>query len=222
MLKSSLPLFSRLIALFTLTTAALFAGAVLAQQAIVPLSPPQPVENDGKIEVLEFFSYACPHCFNLDAPLSTWIKKQPADVKFRRVPVDGINGYVGGVGLYYTLEAMGEIDRMHSRIFDAFHVEHVNIANPAKLNQWLEKNGVDVKKFEEMKNSFSVMTKIQRALKMNTDYKVSSVPTMAVNGRFQVVPTPGQSQEQLLASVEQVIQQSRTATPAPAKTAAKK
>ncbi|MBI3716688.1 MAG: thiol:disulfide interchange protein DsbA/DsbL [Betaproteobacteria bacterium] len=219
MLKSSLPAVSRLFALFA---AVLMAGAVSAQQSIVPLSPPQPVENDGKIEVLEFFSYACPHCFSLDAPISAWAKKQPSDVKFKRVPVDGINGYVGGVGLYYTLEAMGELDRMHARIFDAFHVEHVNIANPAKLNQWLEKNGVDVKKFEEMKNSFSIMTKIQRALKMNTDYKISSVPTITVNGRFQVVPTVGSTQEQLLANVDQIVQQSRAAAPAPAKAAAKK
>ncbi len=183
-------------------------GSVAAQQEIVPLNPPQPVENDGKIEVLEFFSYVCPHCDHLDPYLNAWVAKLPADVKFKRVPVDGINGYVGGVGLFYTLEAMGELDRLHSKIFDAFHREHVILANPATLNKWLEKNGVDVKKFETVKTSFSVMTKIERARKMNTDYKISGVPTIVVNGRMQVMAVSDPNR--MLANVDQVISQSRT------------
>ncbi len=182
-------------------------GSVAAQQEIAPLNPPQPVENDGKVEVLEFFSYVCPHCDHLDPYLSNWLKTVPADVRFKRVPVDGINGYVGGVGLFYALEAMGELDRLHAKIFDAFHREHVNLANPSTLNKWLEKNGVDVKKFETVKTSFSVMTKIQRAQKMNVDYKISGVPTIVVNGRMQVMASNDAAH--MLANVDQVISQSR-------------
>lgn len=210
------PPLSRLVA-FVVTAFAI--GGVAAQQDIVPLNPPQPVENDGKIEVLEFFSYACPHCANADGPITTWTGKQAADVKFRRVPVDGINGYVGGVSLFYTLEAMGELDRLHAKIFNAFHVEHVILANPATLNKWLEKNGVDPKKFEEVKSSFSVMTKTQRALKMNADYQVSYVPTMVVNGRFQVLQNQGPAK--LLEQTDKLIQQVRAAAPAKAAAAKK-
>lgn len=191
-------------------------GAMAQASDVVPLSPPQPVENDGKVEVLEFFSYACPHCMSLDAPLETWAKRQPADVKFKRIPVDGINGFNGATALFYTLEAMGQLDRMHTKIFDAFHVEHIILANPATLNKWLEKNGVDPKKYEEVQKSFSVATKIQRARKMNVDYKIASVPTMVVNGRFQVAQTSGP--ERLLGFIDQLINQARAAVaPAPAK-----
>ena len=196
------------------------AFGVFAQgNDVVPMNPPQPTENDGKIEVLEFFSYACPHCATLDPSLETWAKRQPVDVKFKRVPVDGINGFNGAAALFYALEAMGQLDRLHTKIFDAFHVEHVILANPATLNKWLEKNGVDPKKFEEVLKSFSVSTKVQRARKMNLDYKIESVPTLVVNGRFKVAQTSGP--ERLLGFVDQLIGQARAAsTPAAAVKAA--
>ncbi len=202
-----MPRFNNLQRLFALLASVFAIGLAAAQQDTAPLNPPQPVENDGKIEVLEFFSYACPHCDSLDPQITAWAKRQPADVKFKRVPVDGINGYVGGVGLFVTLDAMGELDRLHSKIFDAFHREHVNIANPATLNKWLEKNGVDVKKFEEVKQSFSVMTRMQRVLNMNQSYKIASVPSIIVNGKVQVLQLTGH--DQLLASMDRVIQQER-------------
>ena len=180
---------SLLVATFTM----LATGAASAQGVndVTPLNPPQPVENDGKIEVLEFFSYACGHCANLESSLAVWAKRQPADVKLKRIPVDGINGFMGAAGLFYTLEAMGQLERLHSKIFEAIHVERLILANPAILNKWLEKNGVDPRKFEELQKSFTVDTNIKRARKMNVDYKVSSVPAMVVNGRFQVAQTAG-------------------------------
>ena len=180
---------SLLVATFTM----LATGAASAQGVndVTPLNPPQPVENDGKIEVLEFFSYACGHCANLEPSLAVWAKRQPADVKLKRIPVDGINGFMGAAGLFYTLEAMGQLERLHSKIFEAIHVERLILANPAVLNKWLEKNGVDPRKFEELQKSFTVYTNIKRARKMNVDYKVSSVPAMVVNGRFQVAQTAG-------------------------------
>ena len=186
-----------------------FINIAGAQQEIVSLNPPQPVENDGKVEVLEFFSYACPHCDHLDKPLSIWATNQPADVKFRRVPVDGISGYVGGVALYYTLEAMGEIDRLHSKIFDGIHREHVILAIPAVLNKWLAMNGVDVGKFEAMKSSFSVATKVQRAQKMNLEYKIAGVPTIVVNGRTQILSVG--EPPRMLSNLDQVLRQVRAA-----------
>lgn len=192
---------SLIFAAFTL----LATAAASAQGAgdVIPLNPPQPVENDGKIEVLEFFSYACPHCANLDPALSAWTKRQAADVKVKRIPVDGINGYMGGAALFYTLDAMGQLERLHTKIFEAFHVDHVILANPAILNKWLEKNGVDPRKFEEVQKSFTVDTNIKRARKMNVDYKISSVPTLVVNGRFQVSQTAGP--ERLFGFIDRLI-----------------
>lgn len=189
--------------LFTAFTLLATAASAQAPSDITPLNPPQPVENDGKIEVLEFFSYACGHCANLDPALNIWAKRQSADVKLKRIPVDGINGFMGAAALFYTLEAMGQLDRLHTKIFEAIHVDRVILGSPAILNKWLEKNGVDPRKFEEVQKSFTVDTNIKRARKMNADYKISSVPTMVVNGRFQVSQTAGP--ERLFANIDRLI-----------------
>lgn len=191
--------------LLVATLTMLAAGAASAQGVndVTPLNPPQPVENDGKIEVLEFFSYACGHCANLEPSLAVWAKRQPADVKLKRIPVDGINGFMNATGLFYTLAAMGQLERLHSKIFEAIHVERLILANPAVLNKWLEKNGVDPRKFEEMQKSYTVDTNVKGARKMNVDYKVSSVPAMVVNGRFQVAQTAGP--ERLFGVIDRLI-----------------
>lgn len=164
--------------------AAVAFTAAYAQQGVTPINPPQPVENDGKVEVLEFFAYGCIHCANLEPSLEAWAKKQPPDVKFRRIPspvaIMGIDSTV----LYYSLEALGQIERLHPKIFEAIHLEKVTLGNPAVLNKWLEKNGVDPKKYEEAQKSFSVVTKAKRAVKMVEDYRINATPTMVVNGRF--------------------------------------
>lgn len=203
---------SLVFASFTLLAAA--SASAQRPTEVVPLNPPLPVENDGKIEVLEFFSYACPHCNHLDPELEKWIKRQPADVKVKRIPMDGINGYNSGASLFYTLEAMGQLDRLHSKIFDAFHVDYLILANPAVLNKWLEKNGVDPRKFEEVQKSFSVDSKVKRARAMPADYKINSVPTMVVNGRFQVVQLDGP--DRLFSTLDRLVNEAR----APRKSAA--
>ena len=166
----------------------LFAAVVFtaahAQQGVTPINPPQPVENDGKVEVLEFFAYGCIHCANLEPALEAWAKKQPPDVKLKRIPSPAAIMGIDSTVLYYSLEALGQIDRLHPKLFEAIHLEKVTVGNPAVLNKWLEKNGVDPKKYEEAQKSFSVVTKAKRAAKMVEDYRISATPTMAVNGRF--------------------------------------
>ena len=187
---------------------ALAFTAAYAQQRVTPLNSPQPVENDGKVEVLEFFAYGCIHCANLEPSLEAWAKKQPADVKVKRipspVPIMGIDSTV----VYYTLEALGQLDRLHAKIFNAAHLEKVVIGNPAILNTWLEKNGVDPKKYEEAQKSFSVVTKANRARKMVEDYKIHATPTIVVNGRFSVEQGNGGA-EAMFANIDELIGQTR-------------
>ena len=189
--------------LFTILT----FTAVHAQRA-TPLATPQPVENDGKVEVLEFFAYGCIHCANLEPSLESWAKRQPADVKLKRVPspvpVMGIDSTV----IYYSLEAMGQVDRLHAKIFDAIHLQKAVLGNPAALNKWLEKNGVDTKKYEEVQKSFSVVTKVNRARKMVVDYKIDATPTVVVNGRFSIEQGSA-GPEAMFANVDQLIAQAR-------------
>ena len=203
-------------------------GAQGAQREVTPLNPPQPVENNGKIEVLEFFAYGCIHCANLEPKLAEWSARLPADVKVRRVPaVFPVRGIDTGP-IFYTLEAMGLLEKLHQKIFDAANLENVMLGNPATLNKWLEKQGVDPKKYEEMLRSFSVQNKINRARKMSTDYKIQATPTLVVNGRYLVEQVAGA--ERLFSNIEQLIADARAAnkpvaaaaTPAAPATPAKK
>ena len=188
--------------------AAVAFTAAHAQQGVTPINPPQPVENDGKVEVLEFFAYGCIHCANLEPALEAWAKKQPPDVKLKRIPSPAAIMGIDSTVLYYSLEALGQIDRLHPKLFEAIHLEKVTVGNPAVLNKWLEKNGVDPKKYEEAQKSFSVVTKAKRAVKMVEDYRISATPTMVVNGRFLLEQGTTGAQV-LFANVDQQIAQAR-------------
>jgi protein dithiol oxidoreductase (disulfide-forming) len=185
---------------------------------VTPLNPPQTVENDGKIEVLEFFGYGCIHCANLEPRLEAWAKQQPADVKLKRIPVAFASRSIDSIPLFYTLEAMGLHEKLHQKIFDAANVENVILGNPATLNTWLQKQGVDPKKFEEVQKSFSVQNKIARARKMTSDYAIQSTPTIIVNGRYAVQQNAGA--DRLFANVDQLIAEARTSNKASAPIAA--
>jgi thiol:disulfide interchange protein DsbA len=181
---------------------------VHAQQGVTPLNPPQPVENDGKVEVLEFFAYGCIHCANLEPSLEAWAKKQPADVKLKRIPSPAAIMGIDSTVIFYTLEALGQLERLHAKIFEAVHLEKVTLGNPALLNKWLEKNGVDPKKYEEAQKSFSVVTKVKRANKMIEDYKINATPTMVVNGRYLLEQGAGGAPA-LFANIDQLVAQTR-------------
>jgi thiol:disulfide interchange protein DsbA len=205
--------------------ATLAVSAALAQPAqITPLSPPQPVENDGKIEVIEFFAYGCIHCANIEPRVKEWLGKQAADVKFKRVPSPFPVRGIDSVPIFYSLEAMGQLDRLHQKLFDAANLENVQLGHPPTLLKWLEKNGVKAADYESVQKSFAVDNRIKRANRMVQDYKVQSTPTFIVDGRHSI---PGLGLESF-ALIDQVIEQTRqkmkasTAAAAPAAPAKKK
>jgi protein dithiol oxidoreductase (disulfide-forming) len=179
---------------------ALFTSAALhAQPAgdVIRIDPPQPVEADGKIEVLEFFSYGCSHCNKMEPDIEKWAKTLPKDVRFRRVPAGEGFEFRGikSVPLFYTLEAMGKLDGLHAKILMAANVENVALGSPPVLKQWLTKNGVDAEKFDTMQRSFSVQSKVSSAMRMTQNYKLPSTPYFVVDGRVGVRPvdTPEQT-----------------------------
>jgi thiol:disulfide interchange protein DsbA len=198
-----------------------FIGAASSQSPrdIFPIDPPQPVANDGTVEVLEFFSYGCSHCANLEPALEAWAKKLPADVKFRRVP-SGFNMMgIDEVSLFHTLEAMGQLDRLHKKIFDAVHNDHAILGSKPILVKWLEKNGVDPAKYESVEKSFSVQTKVVRGKQLAGQYKITSTPTIVINGRTGAVQSGGASN--FLATIDRLIDEARQSN-APAKPTASK
>jgi thiol:disulfide interchange protein DsbA len=192
-----------------MTASALFVCAAFAQapKEVVPIDPPQPVANDGTVEVIEFFGYGCIHCANLEPALEAWVAKLPADVKFKRAPAGFSQAGIDDVPIYYTLEAMGEIQRLHKKIFEAIFNDRVTLGHKPTLLKWLEKQGVDPKKYESVENSFSVASKIKRGRELAGLYKVNATPMIAVNGRFLAQQIGGANN--FLATIDRLINDAR-------------
>lgn len=185
-----------------------FATAVQAATRVAGrdfsvLAPEQPVEAaKGKIEVIEFFWYGCPHCYNLEPFVEDWLKKLPADVQFRHVPAVFNERWARDAATFYTFEAMGVLDRVHRPFFDAIHVDRLKLDVPQALSDWLQKNKVDQAKFDETSRSFGVQSKVRRAQQLSVAYKIDGTPTMGVHGRYTVSPEQGRSQKGMFETVD--------------------
>lgn len=156
----------------------------------VQLASPQPVQAVGKkVEVIEFFMYHCPHCNVLEPYLAEWVKKQGDKILFKRVHMPSAGANDPEAHLYLTLEAMGKLDAMHAKVFRAIHVEHVRFNKDDVIIDWVAKNGIDKAKFLDAWNSFGVMTKMKRLPQILNAYKIDSVPTLVVDGRFMTSPS---------------------------------
>ena len=165
------------------------ARPLIEDQDYRVLKSQQTPEEPGKIEVIEFFSYKCPHCASFDPLLNAWIKKLPADVVVRRVPV-GVAfrpEFAPVQRLYYALEALGLEETLHSKVFDAIHKEHVELLSTEDMTAFMAKQGVSKEKFLAAYNAFGVQARIRRADAMLPAYLIRNVPTLAVDGRYIVI-----------------------------------
>ena len=151
----------------------------LALGKLAPVEAPK-----GKVEVIEFFWYSCPHCNAFEPALDDWVKRLPKDIAFKRVPVAFDDSFIPQQRLFYTLEAMNKVDELHAKVFHAIHVERQNLRTQDTIVTWAEKQGLDKAKFVELFNSFSVSTKARKGTQLQDAYKVSGVPALAVAGRF--------------------------------------
>lgn len=156
----------------------------------------------GKIEVLEFFWYSCSHCNAFEPTLDAWIKRVPADVIVRRVPVAFQDSFEPQQRLYYALEAMGLVDKVHGKVFAAIHAEKKNLAKPEAIIDWVASQGVDKAQFTQQFNSFTVATKAKRATQLQNAYKVEGVPAMGVAGQFYTDGSLAGGMERVLQVVE--------------------
>ena len=165
--------------------------------------------GSGKIEVLEFFWYSCPHCNQFEPAFEQWVKNAPKDVVVRRVPVAFRDDFVPQQRLYYTLEAMNLVEKMHIRVFTAIHGEKLMLNSDAAVLAWAEKQGIDKAKFEQAYKSFGVATKAKRAVQLQNDFKIEGVPSLGVAGRFYIDGTLAGSMPRALQVADALIAQSR-------------
>ena len=184
-------------------------GKPVEGQHYVKLNQPLPVTG-GKIEVIEFFWYGCPHCNAFEPALDDWARKLPEDVAFRRVPVAfREEPFTAHQKIFYALDAMGLIPTLHRKVFYAIHVERQRLDKPADISAFMVKNGVDGGKFMENFNSFSTQTKVRQASKLAADYKIDGVPAIGVHGKYFTSGTLAGSPEAALVVANWLIQRER-------------
>jgi thiol:disulfide interchange protein DsbA len=144
----------------------------------------QPVETGDRIEVIDFFFYACPYCNELQPHLERWQKRQPSDVALRRIPVVRHDSWVPLAKAYFTLEAMGEADRLHSSVYRSYHVDDLSMSQERVIAEWAAKQGLDREKFLEIYRSDETRRKVEHARKMTKDYGIQGTPSVVVDGRY--------------------------------------
>ena len=191
----------------TLSTGAAWAQAAAKEgKDYIKLAKPAATSaGAGKVEVVEFFWYSCPHCNAFEPTFAAWNNAAPADVAVVRVPVAFNASFVPQQKLYYALEGMGLLDTMHVRVFHAIHEERNRLANDDEIFTWIGKQGVDVAKFKEVYNSFTVSNQVRKATQLQQDYDVEGVPAMGVAGRYYTDGTKAGNMNNVLRVVEQLI-----------------
>ena len=194
------------------------AGTARAQGApkegthYVRLSTPATVTlptPDKKLEVVEFFWYGCPHCYAFEPTLEAWVKKLPADVSFRQVPVGFSAPHQLHQKLYYALEETGQLAAMHRKVFGAIHQQNTRLASESEIVAFASANGADGSKLAEAMKSFGVTTKANRAKQLSEGYKIDGVPALGINGRFYTSAALVGSHEKAVAVADFLIQLAR-------------
>jgi len=165
-----------------------------------------PVEAPaGRIEVVEFFWYNCPHCNAFEPALEAWIPKLPKDVAFRRAPVAFREDFVPQQRLYFALDALGLVDKLQAKVFAAIHTDKMDLSKPAGIIDWVAKQGVDKAKFTEQFNSFTVASKAAKSAQLQNAYRVEGVPALGVAGRYYVDGTLAKGMDRALKVVEALV-----------------
>jgi protein dithiol oxidoreductase (disulfide-forming) len=186
------------------------AGAFKEGSDYLKLGRPAPVDAPaGKVEVVEFFGYWCPHCANFEPSFHAWTKKVPAHVVVRRNPVAFRDENVPLQRLYFAIEAMDRVDDLHGKVFTAIHGERQRMVTTDEITAWVVKQGVDKDKFLGFYNSFGVAGKVQRAKQLTEAYQVDGVPSLGVGGQYYTSGTQAKSLQRALTVVEHLAEAGR-------------
>ena len=174
------------------------------------IEPAMNTENPAKIEVVEFFSYGCPHCADLHPYAAKWAAKLPSDVVLKRVPVGFGNPYYQNLArLHYALEAIGELARLDDAVFQAIHQKGLKLIDDKSILDWVSQQGVEAKKFSDAYSSFGVVSKAKRADQLAQAAKIRGVPALIVDGRYLMLNDNIRSHAELLSNTDKVIEKTR-------------
>jgi thiol:disulfide interchange protein DsbA len=177
------------------------------------VSPPQPVDAGNKVEVLEFFQYSCPHCYSFTPRVEAWRKKRAADIDYKRVPINWDNSTLNHTKIYFTLEQMNLLDKMHEKVFAAIQRERKRLLDPKEIADFMAANGIDRAQWESNFNSFAVATRTSRAGQVWRAYKIDSTPAAAVDGRFVTGPGMAGSLDGMVLVMDELVTRAQRERP---------
>ena len=184
-------------------------GAPVEGKDYVRLAQPVPMPSAGKVEVVEFFGYWCPHCNSFEPAIDAWSKKLPADVSFRRVPVAFSAPQEPYAKIYLALEALGQLEAVHRKVFTAIHVQRQRLEKDSEITAFVTANGLDAAKFMDTYKGFTVASKFKQARQLADANKIDGVPTIGIHGRFFTSPSLVGSGEQALRVTDYLIQRAK-------------
>ena len=181
--------------------------AAHAEGGYEPVTPPQPVQNPDKIEVIEFFWYGCPHCYHFEPELAAWLKSKPANVEFIRQPAVFSDLWAKHAKAFYTAEVLGVEDKLHADFFDAIQNKKQKLVTEDELAKFFVEHGVKEAEFHSAYNSFGVDAKMRQAEGMGKRYGITGVPSLIINGKYRVTGPSAKSQENMLPVANELIKQ---------------
>jgi protein dithiol oxidoreductase (disulfide-forming) len=187
-------------------------AAPVAGKDYEEIKPPQETSDPSKIVVTEFFSYQCPHCFRFAKPYEAWAVKLPSDVKSERVAVSiGHEAWVPAAQAFFALSAMKKVPAIDDALFGAIHRQQLRLDTEAALTDWVRRQGIDPAAFTQAYRSFSVKLNMKRADDLSRSYRLPSVPTLAIDGRYLVPISDDGNFNDQLEIVNALIDQARRA-----------
>jgi len=171
----------------------------------IRLDPPHAVTSGERIEVIEFFYYGCPVCYELEPTLSRWISNAPGSVALRRVPALSSDNWDNFAKLFYTLESMGQLARLHWPVYDNFHFNGMKLNEEAVMAEWVSHNGLDKQKFTDTYRSPEIQAKLAAARAMTQNYEIKGVPSIVVDGKFLTSAHMAGGTRELMQVVDQLV-----------------
>ena len=163
--------------------------------------------DKNRVEVVEMFSFSCPHCFRFEPQIIEWKETLPDNVKFVQVPAIFRDSWLQLAKVYYTAEKMGDLEKLQPLIFNAIHVDKRRLQTEDQLLDFVAEQGIDRDTFAKEMKSMSVTRKVKEALLISQTSGITGVPSMIVNGKYIVDGPMAGSMEDVLKIVDFLIQQ---------------
>jgi thiol:disulfide interchange protein DsbA len=175
----------------------------------VRLDPPRAVASGDRIEVIEFFYYGCPVCYELEPKLSRWSSNLAAPIMLRRVPAMSSDNWDNFAKLFYTLEAMGQLARLHWPVYDNFHFDGVKLNEEAPMVNWVSRNGLDKERFVRIYRSPKIQDKLAAAREMTQNYEIKGVPSIVIDGKYATSARMTGGTREMMQVVDQLVELAR-------------